>query len=145
MSPDSFSIEISNDPADLDRAMNAFTAFVKEKGVPRQGWSHLQLALDEIVSNIIKYGYDDADTHLIRISCTVKDDFLEMEIFDDSRPFNVLERPDPDTAATLEARPIGGLGIFLIKKLLDAHEYTREGNINHLVLRKSFGGRSGAK
>lgn len=140
-----FSIEISNDPADLDRAMDAFTAFVKAKGIPRAGWSHLQLALDEIVSNIIKYGYDDEDTHLIRISCIVKDDFLEMEIFDDSRPFNVLERSDPDTTQSVEARPIGGLGIFLVKKLLDAHEYTREGNINHLVLRKTFGGRSGPK
>jgi len=140
-----FSIEISNDPAELDRAMNAFTDFVKEKGIPREGWSHLQMALDEIVSNIIKYGYDDEDVHLIRISCRLKDDFLEMEIFDDSREFNVLERKDPDTAASLQARPIGGLGIFLVKKLLDAHEYTRDGNINHLVLRKTFSGRSGSK
>lgn len=140
-----FSIEISNSPAELDRAMNAFTDFVKAKGIPREGWSHLQMALDEIVSNIIKYGYDDEDEHLIRISCRLKDDFLEMEIFDDSREFNVLERKDPDTAASLQARPIGGLGIFLVKKLLDAHEYTRDGNINHLVLRKTFSGGSGSK
>jgi len=145
MSSDQFSIEISNDPADLDRAMKDFIVFVKEKGIPREAWSHLQLALDEIVSNIIKYGYDDGDKHLIRIACTLKDNFLQLEIFDDSRPFNVLERKDPDTAQTLEARPIGGLGIFLVKKLLDGHEYTRDGNINHLVLRKTFGGRSGAK
>lgn len=140
-----FAIEISNDPAELERAMEAFTAFVKARGIPREGWSHLQLALDEIVSNIIKYGYDDGDTHLIRISCSVKDEFLQMEIFDDSRPFNVLEKKDPDTAASLQARPIGGLGIFLVKKLLDGHEYTRDGNVNHLVLRKTFSGRSGPK
>ena len=140
-----FSIEISNSPAELDRALTAFTDFVKEQGIPREGWSHLQMAFDEIVSNIIKYGYDDKDVHLIRISCRVKDDFLEMEIFDDSREFNVLERKAPDTAASLQARPIGGLGIFLVKKLLDAHEYTRDGNINHLVLRKTFSGRSGSK
>ena len=140
-----FAIEISNDPAELERAMEAFTGFVKARGIPREGWSHLQLALDEIVSNIIKYGYDDGDAHLIRISCSVKDEFLQMEIFDDSRPFNVLEKKDPETAASLQARPIGGLGIFLVKKLLDGHEYTRDGNMNHLVLRKTFGGRSGPK
>jgi serine/threonine-protein kinase RsbW len=61
---------------------------------------------------------------------------IKAEVEDDGEPFNPLEAPEPDTEKSLEERTIGGLGIHLVRKLMDRLEYKREGERNLLTVRK---------
>lgn len=96
------------------------------------------LCLDEILTNIISYGYDDGPEHAAHLTMTLDDDVVTAEIRDEGRPFNPLEEaPIPDLEAKLEDRDIGGLGIHFCKELMDSLSYRRDGNWNILTLKKS--------
>jgi anti-sigma regulatory factor (Ser/Thr protein kinase) len=97
--------------------------------------------LDEILTNAISYGYDrDGGTgeHLIHIRGTMADGLITLEVEDDGRPFNPLEvaNREPDLTASIEDRPIGGLGLFMVNKLMDQLEYHRKGEKNLLVMKR---------
>ena len=93
---------------------------------------------DELLTNIVSYGYEDTDEHWIDVHFGVDDGVLKVEIVDDSKPYNILERDDPDISLSMEDKPIGGLGVFLIKKLMSSVDYyTKEGK-NHLVMTKEL-------
>jgi anti-sigma regulatory factor (Ser/Thr protein kinase) len=96
----------------------------------------LNLALEEILTNIISYGYTDNREHEIRVSLSVQPGEVTAEVEDDGRPFNPLEAPEPDTAKSLEEKMIGGLGIHLVRKLTDGLEYQRQEEKNRLVMKK---------
>lgn len=98
----------------------------------------MHLALDEILTNILSHGYDDENEHRIDVRIRLLDDLLEAEIVDDSRPFNILEGEDPDVSLSLEDKPTGGLGIYLVKRLMDRVEYHRQNDKNHLILRRNI-------
>lgn len=100
--------------------------------------SDLNVALDEVLSNIIKYGYTDDRVHTIRVRLTVSRDLIEAEIEDDGVPFNPLTSPEPDVRAPLNQRRIGGLGIHFAKNLMTEISYNRVGDRNRLVLRKNL-------
>jgi len=95
------------------------------------------LALDEIVTNVVSYGYDDSADHDIHVCMSLRADDLIVEVEDDGRPFNPLEAEAPDLDASLADRKVGGLGIHLVRKLMDGLEYHREQGKNRLVMRKS--------
>jgi anti-sigma regulatory factor (Ser/Thr protein kinase) len=96
----------------------------------------IQLALEEILSNIIFYGYDDDDQHLIDICIRWTDKNLLMAIIDDARPFNPVKVPEPDLNSSLECREIGGMGIHLVRNLMDELTYKNEKGKNILVMKK---------
>lgn len=124
----------------LCRVVEAFEAFSAENRLPRHAVEAAQVALDEILSNTVRSGYPaGAPPGRIEVSFGVRDGLLELLIADDARPFNPLEREDPDVSAPLEERPIGGLGIYLVKKLMDIVEYERTGDRNRLRLGKRIG------
>jgi len=109
----------------------------------QQAWdTHLQfnlnLALEEVLANIISYGYDDTGEHDILIRFSIQAGELTMEIEDDGRAFNPLDQPAPDLAKPLEERKPGGVGIFLIRKVIDQMEYRRENGKNILTLKKKY-------
>jgi anti-sigma regulatory factor (Ser/Thr protein kinase) len=95
----------------------------------------MKLALDEILTNIISYAYDDAKEHIIVIRLSLDQEKWTVEVEDDGRPFNPLNAPEPDTKQLLGERPIGGLGIYLVRKLIDELEYRRQNDRNILVMR----------
>ena len=74
----------------------------------------VQLALDEVVTNIVEYGYDDDDTHMIDLRFSLENQSLKIIIIDDANPYNILDNKNPHTSQSLEDKPIGGLGIFLV-------------------------------
>ena len=94
----------------------------------------VQLVLEELAINTINHGHL-VGVHEITISFDSTPEALTIEIVDDGRPFDPLhDAPVPDVNAPLEERPIGGLGVFLVRKLMDELTYRREDERNHLKL-----------
>lgn len=133
---DEMLLTIENNAAAVDEVIARFRDFGERHTLSASLVSSLNLALDEIVSNIIKYGYEDQLSHQIEVRFHVADGVLTTEIIDDARAFNILEMEDPDVSLSLEERGIGGLGIYLVKNLTDEQAYERTGGRNHLTLRK---------
>jgi anti-sigma regulatory factor (Ser/Thr protein kinase) len=98
----------------------------------------VRIALDEVMTNIIKYGYADDAEHSIRLRFRVVDDVLETVIEDDGIAYNPLTSPAPDVTAPLHARRVGGLGVHFVKNLMNEVEYKRIGGRNRLVLKKKL-------
>jgi len=99
---------------------------------------NINLVLEEAVSNVIFYAFNDPDKHLIQISLSLENKTLTLEITDDGISFNPLSRLAPDVSLPVEERPIGGLGILLIKKMMDQVSYSRVNNQNRLTLLKNI-------
>ena len=100
----------------------------------------LNLALEEILTNIISYGYTDEREHDILIRFRVEPQAVTVEVEDDGQAFNPLEVAIPDVTRSLEERTVGGLGIHLARKLMDGLGYTRQENKNLLIMTKKTEG-----
>jgi len=115
-------------------------AFGAAHGLSAKVVFHLTLCLDELVTNIISYGYTDFDDHPIDVTVSLEGEEIIIRIEDDAEPFNILEAPEPELSLPLEkrARPVGGMGIHLVKNLMNKIKYTRENGKNVLVLKKTL-------
>lgn len=97
------------------------------------------LAVDELLTNVIQYGAVPPRWGLIRVQVTLRDHLIEVHIEHDGVPFNpFVEAPAPDINLPLEQRPIGGLGVYLVKSLMTSTEYERVGARNHITLTRSL-------
>ena len=137
MSERALSFTVTNRLEEIRRASALIDAFGEAQGVRRDVLYKINLALDEIVTNIIKHGYDDQARHEITIAVALEGDDVSVRVADDGRAFNPLEVPKPDLTLTLDERPIGGLGIHLVRSMMDGLEYRRENGHNILVMRKT--------
>ena len=106
--------------------------------LPMQLTMSLNLVLEEAVSNVIFYAFNDHQKHLIQISLALENKILTVEIVDDGIPFDPLSQKLPDITLPVEERPIGGLGILLILKIMDQVSYSRQNNQNRLTLVKNI-------
>ena len=131
---DSFHQIISNDFPSLGGLMESATEFLESRGVDAQAVYRIDLGLEEMVTNIIKYGYDTPGSYKIEIRLDVGAEEVTATIIDDGHDFNPVLQERKPQAENLDDREIGGLGIHLIKKLLDRMEYRREEGRNILVL-----------
>jgi serine/threonine-protein kinase RsbW len=134
------SVRIANDPAELARLAEQVGDFLAGHAAPPGAAYKVGLALEELVTNTIKYGYDDRDRHEIEVFLAWEPPQLVLRLEDDGHPFDPLAAPAPDTDAPLEARSVGGLGIHLVRRMADAFTYRRAGNRNRLELRFSLPG-----
>ena len=98
----------------------------------------VNLVLDEIVINIISHAYNDEREHQISISLDLAGDRLTMRVEDDGRPFNPVTAPLPNLELPIEERPIGGLGIHIVRSLNSAIEHRRDQDRNILTLTKTL-------
>lgn len=117
------------------------TDFVNEEleklDCPLKARRQIDVAIDELFGNIARYAYSpDVGKATVRFS--VEEDPLEVTItfIDNGIPFNPLEKSNPDTHLSAEERPIGGLGIFLVKKSMDLVEYEYKNGQNILKIKK---------
>ena len=95
----------------------------------------VNLALEEVLTNIFKYGYDDeCKEHEIIVHLEVVNTGIDMKIMDDGHPFDVESAPKPDLSIPISDRNIGGLGIHLVRNMLDKVNYQRENGKNILEL-----------
>ena len=136
MGDDSLTVRLENRLAEIPRAIGLLDTFCAGRGIPAAIAFNFELALDEILTNVISYAFTENERHEIevRIHCGVGE--LIMELIDDGKPFDPLSVPPPDTTAPLEDREIGGLGIHMVKTVMDSVAYQRDGNRNHLELRR---------
>ena len=131
-------VRITNQRNQIDTVRKFFDEYSKENKLTEKTVHDIQMALDELLTNIVNYGYEDSDEHKIDVRFGINDDAVRVEIIDDSKPYNILEQENPDISLSVEDKPIGGLGIFLIKKLMsNVDYYTKEGK-NHLVMTKEL-------
>jgi len=97
------------------------------------GWP-VHVALDEILSNIVRHGTAGLEDRFIEVTFALVDGSLQLTIVDDGPELNPLTLPEPDLTAPLEDRHPGGLGVHLVKHLCDRVDYTRRDGRNHLIL-----------
>jgi serine/threonine-protein kinase RsbW len=108
-------------------------------GMPTQAVNEINVALDEVLSNIISYGYGPEERGEIVIRLAHRPGEILVEVEDTGPPFDPMQAPPPELSATLQARRVGGLGIHFIKSLMDEVEYMHADGKNRLQLRKRFG------
>ena len=126
-------------PADL-REIERLNRLVRQFGdlheIPSRTLYAVNLALDEVVTNIVRHGFDDPKGREVVAHILVQESVVTTVVTDEGRSFNPLDVPAPDLTAPLSERELGGLGIHLVRNLMDAVEYHREKEKNVLTLRK---------
>ncbi len=131
-------LQLRNRLEEIDRANGAFSVFANALDLPAAPRQQVCLCLDEMLVNIISYGYPDGEEHLIDLHVVAGEDELVITLSDDGIPFDPFNREEPDTGLSVEERPIGGLGVHLVKNLMDNCHYERRGEHNVVQLSKSF-------
>jgi len=94
------------------------------------------LCLEEHLTNVIEYGLGDSGQHQIAVRFALEQNFFVVEVKDDGKAFDPLQRPEVNTAVPLEDKPVGGLGIHLMRRFMDELAYRRESGRNVLTMRK---------
>ena len=133
-----FVLKINNDFDDLRAAADSATQFLKSYNASAEVIFAANLAVEEIVTNAIKYGYDDALKHEIAIRLEMTENTLNIEICDDGKEFNPFNEPEPDISLPPKELKIGGLGVYLVRKMLDACSYDRRDGRNMVRLSKKL-------
>jgi serine/threonine-protein kinase RsbW len=114
------------------------TAFVSEHGIAADDAARILILLEELLTNLAKYGYSDrAEPGVAEIALALNGSRLEIEFIDDGCAFDPLAVPLPNLDAPLEQRPIGGLGLHLLRSLNDGIRYERSNNKNVIRLSRS--------
>ena len=120
----------------IEEATAFLDAKLEEAGCPPATQASLDIVLDEIASNIVKFS--GASGFTVEIELTDDPKGVTLVFGDDGLPYNPLEHADPDTTLSAAERQIGGLGILMVKKIADKIRYTRVRNRNFLVVQKNF-------
>ncbi len=128
----------------LGPGLAALEDALRAAGLPDETVLDLVLAAEEVLTNVAKYAHDDGAEHWVRVTLGREGDDLTLRFADDGRPFDPLAAPPPDLSSPLEERPIGGVGVHLVRSLVDRVEYAHVGGENVLTLRRGVGPRRGA-
>lgn len=131
-------LTICNDLSEIGRIAPIVEEFCTDHRLGDEIAHAINLSLDELLTNTIKYGYDDAVRHDIEIRLTVQDDQMTVVLDDDARAFDPTVASDPDIDADLDDRPLGGLGIHFVRAMMDDVHYRRLDGRNQLTLVKSI-------
>ena len=129
-------ISFVNDLAELERLGRVIDEFARRHGVPSHVAVDLQLAANEIFTNIVQHGFADDRRHEIVVRLAADAGEVAVEIEDDGRSFDPSSVPAPRLDQPLAERPIGGLGVHLARRVTDVMEYRRSAERNIVRLRK---------
>ena len=128
-------LTLANDPAEVARVTTEVTKLVEPFDPPPRAQFVIDLVLEEMVLNVIKHAFDDASPHEILVDVTASETEVLIRIEDDGRPFDPVHATEPDLTLPVEQRPIGGLGIHLVRKMAQGMTYARVDNRNVLNVR----------
>lgn len=123
----------------LDEIREFVGEIAREGGFTEKEIYSLQLAADEAASNIIEHAYEGISNAALDISCDMHGDTLTITMHDNGRPFDPSKVKKPDLKADLSDRQIGGLGVYLMRKLMDEVHYksnSRTGNLLTMIKRR---------
>jgi anti-sigma regulatory factor (Ser/Thr protein kinase) len=128
-------IRIANTMSELARVAELVDAFGADHKLPNSVIVALNVSLDEILNNIISYGYDDTDHHNITVRLELGREKVEVVVEDDGKPFNPLEVAPPNLRDKSVA---GGVGLHFVRSLTDDLKYARRDGVNQLRLTKKI-------
>jgi anti-sigma regulatory factor (Ser/Thr protein kinase) len=133
-------LNIANKVSELEKVVSAVETLAEEWEIPPKIAMHLNLVLEEVVTNVMFYGYTDDRDHDISLEFSRGEDHtISVVVSDDGRSYNPFERADDaGVGKPLEERKIGGLGIHFIKTFMDRVEYVRRDNRNIVTLTKKY-------
>jgi serine/threonine-protein kinase RsbW len=133
-----YTFELKSSLAELDKLSRHLDIYGRKIELPKKFLFEINLVLDELFTNIICYGFYGNREHIIRVTITLKNDEICVCIEDDGIPFNPIEFEIPDMPHSIEDCKIGGLGIHIVRKLMDDICYQRSGDKNVLALKKKI-------
>ena len=130
---------IRNNYRDLPGALDGVEEFCRGRGLEMETTLELRLVAEEVLTNFIKYAYAVTQEGVIALRLSASTESVRLEFRDEGVPFNPLDAPLPDLTGRPDERGTGGLGVLLVKSLVDDATYVREGSVNILVLIKHVG------
>jgi anti-sigma regulatory factor (Ser/Thr protein kinase) len=129
-------LRLTNRLSEIPRSADRVKAFCARRGAESSAIFAINVALEELLSNTMSYGYADDRDHEIVVEIWREDTDLVIDIADDARGFDPTQVAPPDLDLPPEQRPLGGLGIHLVRNMMDRMEYRRDGQLNRIRLRK---------
>ncbi len=135
-----FSIIIKNKLSEIGRVVGFFEKFQEFHNLAKDVVNAVQVALDEMISNIILYAYEGKEEHEIFIKVRMTDAAVILQIRDDGKKFNPFSfsQSKADTQSSLVTRPLGGLGLHLVSNLMDSCEYSYRDTYNCSIMKKKL-------
>ena len=131
-------IFLRNDLTEIERLAKTVSEFGKRNNLSGEVMYDVRLALEEVVSNIIRYGFEDDYGHQISIQIHLQGEILTLQIKDDGKPFNPLAVETNNIEKPFDEREEGGMGVYIVRKLMDELKYMRAEGNNVLLLRKNL-------
>lgn len=131
-------LTVNNKIEELTRVERFLEELAHEWNLPEQLVLSLNLVIEEALTNTILYGFHDEESHVIEILFNLNAGIISITISDDADEYDPTQKSDPDILLSAEERPVGGLGIYLIRKIMDSVQYKRINNINNLILTKNI-------
>ena len=125
-----YEFEIANKLDELTELCSRIELLLNRHNIGKRQIYIVMLTLEEMVSNIIKYGYDDDDLHHIRVELEYRAPEIKLSITDDGHAFDPLRQPAADISGSVEERSIGGMGILLARELTKSMVYDRKDQTN---------------
>ncbi len=127
-------LSMTNSLSELDRLHDFLEALGEKHGASSAFVNSVNLALEEAVVNVINYAYPEGASGEIQLNATCHEGTMTFTLTDYGTPFDPTAAPEADTTSALEDRQIGGLGILLIRNIMDSVRYQRADNANHLTM-----------
>lgn len=134
---------LANEVAGISPTLGEIEQHLRSLGADHAALAGIEVAMDELLTNIVLYAYRDGQAHEIVVHVDVPDARLRIEIRDDGTPFDPTRAEPPDLEADLDDRPLGGLGLHIVRTVFETVAYERMGGWNVLALTKSLPARTG--
>jgi anti-sigma regulatory factor (Ser/Thr protein kinase) len=125
--------------SEMPDVLNGVEEFCCALGLATAPSLEVRLVAEEVLTNVVKYAHALTEERVVELRLSGSPESVRLEFRDEGMPFNLLDAPQPDLAGAAENRPTGGLGVHLVKALIDDASYAREGAVNVLVLIKHVG------
>ncbi|WP_321800940.1 ATP-binding protein [Caballeronia sp. J97] len=138
---DNLDTQLDAKAPDIDELVNRLQALFDARGMPPAVFQSFAMAFDEVISNIAAYG---SAHDPIRVRVTIGADEVRAEVIDDGVAFDPLQLPEPDVTSELDDRAVGGLGVYLVRKMMDGVAYERRDRFNCLNFYKRVVAKPGA-
>lgn len=134
MSDTARTIVLRNNRLEVGRLSDFIERYGREHGLDENSVMNVTLVLDEAVVNVIAHGYVDRGEHEISVRLALEGDRLRIDVEDDGVAFDPRETPPPRFDLPIAERPVGGLGVHIVKSMTESLDYRREGGRNHFSM-----------
>jgi len=127
---------VKSNPANLAQIAEFVSVCAEQMGLDADQVFAVQMAVDEACTNSMEHAYAGKDTGEVTICCYAEEGDMVIKITDSGVPFDAAQVPEPDLTRPLEERSIGGLGLYLMRKLMDSVTFTARDDGNEVIMRK---------